>query len=211
MKLQTYSSRWLNPIPLIGLVLAWFFLFLTTTVTADTEVSENLLPALGTAKEGDSSFAGGISVDGKDYQKSVVKEFTSHMDIAGNITVAPEHVNQVVDIMVYGDYKPFPPPVVDPIHFMLDSNGDVLAWDKNTTTLVPFQSTIPLKPIQSVPIYRGHLTASGLLNVGFAYRLPDKTFVASPEKIRAKMEPSHYATLDVRTGIMHIPAINIPN
>ena len=208
MKLKTYRSRGLNPIPLIGLVLAWFVL---TTSIADTDVSENPLPTLGTAESSDSSFAGGVSVDGKDYQKSVVKDITSYMDITGNITVAPEHVDQVVDIMVYGDYKPLPPPVVEPFHFMLDSNGEVLAWDKKTTTLVPFQSTIPLKPIQSVPIYRGHITASGLLNVGFAYRLPDETLVASPEKITAKIEPSHYATLDVRTGIMHIPAIKVTN
>ena len=51
MKLKTYRSRGLNPIPLIGLVLAWFVL---TTSIADTDVSENPLPTLGTAESSDS-------------------------------------------------------------------------------------------------------------------------------------------------------------
>jgi hypothetical protein len=46
MTLKTHCLRWLNLISLIGLVFVWFFLFLTTTATADTEISENPLPIL---------------------------------------------------------------------------------------------------------------------------------------------------------------------
>ncbi len=211
MTLKTHCLRWLNLIPLIGLVFAWFFLFLTTTATADTDISENPLPILGTAKDGNSSFAGGISVDGQDYQKSVVKDTASYVDITGNITATPEHLDQIVDILVYGDYQPFSPPEIAPFQFMLDTDGKLLAWDQDMTSLVPFEKQVPLKSVHSVPIYSGHITAASLLNVGFAYRLPDESIIASPEMIRATIEPSHYATLDVQTGIMHIPAIQVTN
>jgi len=212
MTLKTYCSRWLNPIPLIGLVFAWFFFFLTTTATADTEISENPLPTLGTEESG-SSFAGGISIGSENYQKIIVQNTVNYLDITGHITVTPEHINQMVDILVYGDYKPFSPSEMTPFQFpfMLDTEGKYLAWDQDLTSMVPFQKQIPLKSLHSVPIYRGHITATGLFNVGLAYRLPDKSIIASPEMIRATIEPSHYATLEVRTGIMYIPAIEVTN
>ncbi|EDN71518.1 protein containing RHS repeats [Beggiatoa sp. PS] len=209
MKLKAYHSRWLNPIPLIGLVLAWFFL--TTTVMADTEISENPLPTLGTAEDSESSFAGGISVDGANPQQSVITDVTDYLDITGHITVAPEHIDQVVDILVYGDYQPLLPPEIDPFYFMLDTSGSALVWEQDIADLVPFQNAISLKPVQSVPIYRGHLTTIGSLNISFAYRLSDDTVVSSPETLQATIKPTTYATFDVRTGIMHIPAISVPN
>ncbi len=131
-------------------------------------------------------FWGGSKVANEPFKSYLKKKLTDQIKISGSITVAPEHVGQTAEIIVYATFKPTTFPVT--IRFMLDSKGKVVGWKGNMAKLEAFKEGILLKEIQSVEIYEGLLSqfvdASGTVEVYFGYRLGDGTVVTSATPIK---------------------------
>jgi hypothetical protein len=170
-------------------------------VTMEEDVIDNKrddLPELGIAvatnAQGEALtvnayFWGGSKVADEPFKPYLKKKLTDRVKISGSITVAPEHVGQTAEIIVYAAFKPATFPVT--IRFMLDSKGKTVGWKGDMAKLEAFQEDISLKEIQSVEIYEGLLNkfvdASGTAEVYFGYRLGDGTVVtnSTPIKIAA--------------------------
>jgi putative CocE/NonD family hydrolase len=131
----------------------------------------NALNANGEIVTVNASFVGGISINGRKYQKQVTLNPTDTFSMIGQIGVAPEHIGQVADIVVvvgFAQTEQF---------FMLDNKGNALLW-QGLENLVAFKEKTTLDSHPLVPIYIGQLKLSGaVLRVWFGYRLQDGMIV----------------------------------
>jgi hypothetical protein len=150
--------------------------------------------AVATTAQGDaltvnSYFWGGVATGTEKFKQSVKQKLTNDIKMVGNITVAPEHVGQTAELVVYATYQPATFPVK--IRFMLNSEGKIVGWKGNMARLEAFKEGVVLEATQLVEIYQGTLNqfidAAGTVEVYFGYRLNDGTVVASytPLKIVA--------------------------
>jgi hypothetical protein len=77
----------------------------------------------------------------------------SILDIRGRLSVASEHVEQLINISVVVAYRPLDAIDSAPRYLMLDNSGNVLLWDINLASLIPFKTVeASAEPIE-VPIY----------------------------------------------------------
>ncbi len=164
------------------------------TLTSLTCPAEETLPSLGlahlTTVQGerlafDTSFVGGISVNGMTYQKLVELNLSDTVKIDGNIKVSPTHLDQLAEIVVYAGLLPSFTTSTDEQFYMLGNGGKILAWDQNPTHLMAFQSNVTLITNQQVSLYSGTFYLPGTLQIFFGYRLSDGTLVTSSESINA--------------------------
>jgi Calx-beta domain len=129
-----------------------------------------------------TQFLGGIAVNQGQFQQQVQQPRAATAEIRGRILVDSQHSGQVAEILVYVAYQPLPGSS-QVSYFMLDTQGKVLPWDKNLAHLVAFQRNVTLNTWQEVPIYQGLFPVTGVINIYFAYRLPDGTVVTSGESV----------------------------
>ncbi|OQW91580.1 MAG: hypothetical protein BWK78_04210, partial [Thiotrichaceae bacterium IS1] len=116
-------------------------------------------------------FMGGISINNGTFLQTATLQLADVVNVAGSITVAPEHVGQLADISVYFAYRPLNAPDSTPSYYMLDTQSTVLAWDGAFGNLVPFQTNVLLSAVQPVQMYSDNFIVPGLLNIYFAYRV----------------------------------------
>lgn len=130
----------------------------------------------------ETMFAGGISVNGGDYQTDVEQTLNDRVDITGQIKVDSNHVGQVADIFVIAETTlPF---TDDVLYFMLDEGlRAILLWDENPANLAAFIPNVVLQSIQTVPMYQGYFIYPGTLKVQFGYRLQNGTVVMNEQGI----------------------------
>jgi hypothetical protein len=124
-------------------------------------------------------FSGGISVNQVPFETQATLTIADLVDILGQIQVDPLDLGQAAELVVYVSYKPLAARFSDPpVYFMLNENGDILPWNKDTNNwdedvknLVPFQTVDALAAYLPVPMYQGPLPATGYLKIFFGYRL----------------------------------------
>jgi hypothetical protein len=158
-----------------------------TTTDTPTE-----LPTLGEAvavdAEGetfntDADFAGGISVNEDRFEPRITQSLSDIVDIRGRVSVDSEHVEQLIDISVVVAYRPLDAIDSAPLYLMLNDSGNVLPWDRDMASLIPFKTVeASAEPIE-VPIYNGKFEGTWVLNIYFGYRTADGTVIYSPKSL----------------------------
>lgn len=126
-----------------------------------------------------STLNGGISVNGGAYLQRVEQRLSDSVDVLGTMMVDPLHVGSTVNIFVYAKVSL---PSSD-VYYMLNEQRDILEWDLNPTTLVPFKRNVPLAAVQTVPMYNGTFIYPGTLEIFFGYQLADGTLVSNSTPI----------------------------
>jgi len=158
----------------------------------DDTLPTSQLPSLGetlaTNNQGQtiktaSNFRGGVAVkETKTFQtSSEVKIVSDTIAIQGQITVDPIHIDQVADLVVYLSYQLTPEDKL--IYLMVNNTQEILAWDEQLASLIPFQEQVTLTPEVTVPIYQGPLLLPGIVKLHFGYRLADGTVVSHSKPI----------------------------
>jgi hypothetical protein len=129
-----------------------------------------------------TQFTGGVSVnDGAVEQQTKVCS-CDQVAVRGDLTVATEDVGKSVDLIVYAISKTSPESQEETF-YMLNSIGNVIPWDKQPESLIPFQTNITLQPEHAIDLYQGQLAFPGFLQIHFGYRLPEGDIVTSAESI----------------------------
>ncbi|OQW92739.1 MAG: hypothetical protein BWK78_00725 [Thiotrichaceae bacterium IS1] len=132
-----------------------------------------------------TTFAGGVSVGGGDYQSSVTINLDDSVTVTGEIKVDPKHVGQLADMVVYAE---FPTPEGS-LWFMLDKDGIPLGWDRRPATLMFFKPQVELKAVQPLSLYNGKFVLPGTLRVFFGYRLQQNgTLITNPNPIEISIK-----------------------
>ena len=127
------------------------------------DLSGNLI---GTSQ---TTFYGGIAVDGQPYQTPLQVSLSQPVVIAGEMEFDDLHLNQLADIVAFATY--LPTNSTDKLFYMLDSNGVPVSWDGDMAHLMTFKP-VNLPKHQKVDIYSGILVP-GNLKIYFGYRLPN--------------------------------------
>jgi hypothetical protein len=135
----------------------------------------------GTLLETETSYFGGTSVNGGEYQTDVDITLFESVAITGLMEIEPQHIGQIADILIVGGYTADVPEAVEQF-FMLDTADNILRWDVDITTLQSAQQNVVLTEKQVVDIFIGHFVATGKLRVYFAYRLADGTVIFNGQK-----------------------------
>jgi uncharacterized protein YkwD len=133
-----------------------------------------------------AKFAGGIAVNGGDYQKQVVQNVSDTVDVSGEITVPSSHKGKVVDIFVYAETTLPPDPQV--YYFMVGEGGTISFWDQKPANLVAFMKGVKLGATQKVTMYQGNFYFAGHLKVHFGYRLSAGTITTNGEAIEVTIK-----------------------
>lgn len=149
------------------------------------------LPPLGSATVVNSTtqaintaFSGGIAVNHGIFQEQTTGHSTDSVEIRGEIAVESQHVGQTADIVVVVIYQSSPVVNNLPLFLMLNTASQVIPWDMNMATLIPFQPKVTLAAKQPVLIYQGQLPA-GNLSFYWGYRLTDGTLVYNSKPLAA--------------------------
>ncbi|EIJ42879.1 hypothetical protein BegalDRAFT_2013 [Beggiatoa alba B18LD] len=150
--------------------------------SSNTRTSSVLnLPNLGLASVGGSVFFGGISsTQGGAYLQRTNHPLSSVADIQGAIQVDSQHVGQNVELLIFASYTP--PNTTQRLYYMLSSQGLEL-WDGNPNSLKAYKQGIVLQSYHPFELYKGQFVGTGLLNVYFGYRLPNKMIITSKQSI----------------------------
>ncbi|MDY6992010.1 MAG: C1 family peptidase [Pseudomonadota bacterium] len=156
--------------------------------TALEEYRGNGLPCLGQAYsvdiQGDSLttatvFLGGIALNEQPFQAQIQLNLADKVDIQGMLLVAPEHVGQRADLVVYAGYQL---PSGEQVFYMLDERINIFPWNEEISQLVTFKEVV-LEAIQPITLYQGHFLLPGQLAVFFGYRLENGTVVTNQNAI----------------------------
>jgi N-acetylmuramoyl-L-alanine amidase len=128
-------------------------------------------------------FHGGTSVNSGTFLKTATMTTMDHVDIYGKFTTDSAHIGQVADIIVVAGYQ-LPPSYDDSTtyYYMINTQGGILAWDEDFTSLVPFRKEITLGDVHSLPMYQG-LLGAGSLKIYLKYRLQNGTIISNATPI----------------------------
>jgi subtilisin family serine protease len=149
-----------------------------TVITPGFEV--NVLPTLASISP-TASFAGGVSINGEDYQTVLLLDSITDdvIDITGQIKVDSRHIGLLADILVvYID------PQTPEELYMLDNQGVPYLFE-GVESLVFFQPNVRLETIQKVSIYNGPVQTNRWYF--FGYFLKDYTLVHNSQPIEITM------------------------
>lgn len=171
----------------------------TISTSTTIEVTEALpqLPALGLGTalnsfyeimETEANFYGGTSVnDGPFNQEVVVERDKDSVLIKGIIEVEPRHIGLKADIILLAIYSAVVP-FTEQWFYIVDQFNNIILWDGDLATLVPFKTIESLSSKEVINMYGGTFAATGQLEVYFGYRLEDGLIVYNimPMKILVK-------------------------
>ncbi len=138
-----------------------------------------------------TTFAGGTLISGELVPQ--VRSTLNRADIAtivGEITVAPEHVGQLAQIILYATHNPSCEANEDKVFYMLDTVGNIIEWNQNLEELVAFRDNVVLQPSQFVKLYEDQLPASGCIDVYFGYLLANGVIVVNENQINMTVKES---------------------
>ncbi|NJO15752.1 MAG: hypothetical protein HC877_08395 [Thioploca sp.] len=130
---------------------------------------------LGHSDKPCTQLVGGLSIDGKLFQRQLTVTRANEVEILGRIAPDLRQVNQVVDFVLSATYRAVE--TEPPLYFMVDTQGQVLPWDGEVLHLVAFKDQVRLASVQSLRLYHGKFPAAGQLEIQFGYRLMDGTVV----------------------------------
>ncbi len=130
---------------------------------------------LGHSDKPCTQLVGGLSIDGKLFQRQLTVTRANEVEILGRIAPDLRQVNQVVDFVLSATYRAVE--TEQPLYFMVDAQGQVLPWDGEVLHLVAFKDQVRLASVQSLRLYHGKFPAAGQLEIQFGYRLMDETVV----------------------------------
>jgi len=152
----------------------------------------------------DTQFAGGIAINGQNYQKQQVQALSDAVNIAAHITVAPQHVHFVADIVLYGIYQATPE--AEKHFFMLDGEHKVLPWDQDPAHLVAFKPGVILQAEHPITLYQGQFTGPGIRQIFLGYRLPHGLLVTH----RDSMDTTIHSVLPLLGNAQAVDVLNQP-
>lgn len=168
--------------PVHFMTTALWLLFASLAWAADPpDLGGKAVDARGNNIRTTTSFVGGISVEGRDFQQQVVQSLAEAVNIEGKIQVDEAHVGEVANIFVYAETTL--PTEATFLYFMLDEASNILQWDKTPANLVAFKSDVTLEDTQTVSLYKGLFLSQGTLKVYFGYVLTDGTLVSNTQPI----------------------------
>ena len=142
------------------------------------------LPSLGSAQaldannqpiESTATFSGGISVAEGVFMSGGNVNAESPVNIVGEITVDPNHVGQVADIVAYVSFATLDDPA-NPALLTLGEKGAIVPWTSQPADLLAFIPQITLPATQRVEIYNNPLP-EGKVQIFFGYLLDDALVV----------------------------------
>ncbi|MDM8566988.1 choice-of-anchor D domain-containing protein [Candidatus Halobeggiatoa sp. HSG11] len=138
-----------------------------------TLIALNNLAVINITEIPDAKFAGGITKNGGSFGINVNANPSDLIDVRGRITVAPEHIDQAIDILIV---------IASSNGFvMLNSVGEQIAWDGQIDSLIPFLTINELDEPVEIQIYNGYF--DGTQNFYFGYRLADGTIVYNSDSL----------------------------
>jgi hypothetical protein len=148
--------------------------------------------AQGEAVEVNTTFAGGISVNGDESTtpNHVTLNRTDKATINGEITVDPQHVGQLAQLILVATHNQSCEANADKVFYMVDTMGNIIGWNQNLEELVAFQDNVILQSQQSVKLYDDQLPASGCIEVYFGYLLADGVIVVNENNLYLVVEES---------------------
>ncbi|NJO18306.1 MAG: hypothetical protein HC877_22010 [Thioploca sp.] len=149
-----------------------------------------LLPSLNTMVIGNSikpcfQLAGGLSTDGKLFQRQLTVTLADSVEILGRIAPDLRQVKQIVDLVLYAAYRPVE--TDPPLYFMIDTQGQILPWDGEVSHLVAFKEQVKLESVQSLRLYHDKIPATGQLEIQFGYGLADGTMVLNEQPLEVRI------------------------
>jgi uncharacterized protein YcfJ len=163
-----------------------------TTYCNPTQLTEitPLLPSLDPMVLGNSTqpctqLVGGLSTDGKQFQRQLTVTLADKVEVLGRIAPDLRHVNQVVDLVLVVAYRLLA--TDPPQYFMIDAQGQVLPWDGEVPHLVAFRESAKLDLVQSLRLYHDRIPVIGQVAIQFGYLLKDKTVVLNEQSLEVKV------------------------
>jgi Divergent InlB B-repeat domain/Leucine rich repeat N-terminal domain len=120
--------------------------------------------------------AGGAAINGAQFQQHTEMTATDWVKVYGQIQAEPAHMNQPVEIVVYGRYES-QSSETQPVDFMLintENRGkpQVKPWNGQLANLVAFETLAAIPDHYLVPLYEDLLTvAAGRMEIFFGYRI----------------------------------------
>ncbi len=167
----------------------WCFALLPPPLLAASELPAlgpcNVVNITGETIDTKALCAGGVSIDGGDYESTAVINLVDKAEVSAEITIDPTHQGQTAEIFVYAATTL--PASQDELYFMLAEGMSILPWDKDFAGLVSIQQET-LKDILSIPLYSGTFILPGNLKIFFGYRLADGTLVSNAEPLEITIE-----------------------
>jgi hypothetical protein len=155
-----------------------------TTLVGITPLWAADLPGLGNAQALDANnqpvattttLSGGYSVAGGVFMSGGNVNAGNSVNIVGEITVDPNHVGQVADIVVYANFATLDDPA-NPTLLTLGENGAIVPWSSQPADLLAFMPQVTLSATQRVEIYNNPLP-EGKVQIFFGYLLDDALVV----------------------------------
>jgi hypothetical protein len=141
----------------------------------------NALDNTGQPIDVGSIFTGGISVESSEYVLKAEQSLSESVEVLGLIEVDPDHVGEMVDILVYAETT-FPD--IDGVfYYMLENGLNIVEWNQQPADLAAFRYSETLTETYRVPMYEGTFYYGGTLKIYFGYRLADGTIVSSNKPI----------------------------
>ncbi|MDM8558970.1 hypothetical protein [Candidatus Parabeggiatoa sp. HSG14] len=135
----------------------------------------------------DAEFVGGISVEGEAFEEKAQPKSSDKIDVRSSIEVDSEHLGETAEVLVVAAYQPEVQTRSSkeaPIYYyMLDDDGNVLPWDVDLASLIPFKTVKTLDKMVEIPIYQGVLGITGTINLYVGYRLANGTVIYSPDSL----------------------------
>jgi hypothetical protein len=160
-----------------------------------------VLKPWGEKEASEATFACGLAVGQGQYTR-VTNVFPAQpMSIRCNVKVAPTHIGQQANLVVFGCYegiKTFFNTCVTKFCWMMDKrNGkvDVSLWDRKPESLVPYEENVVLTERISKELYSGSFQATGYLSIFVGYQLNQGDIVYSLYPIDVTIHPNWWWTM----------------
>jgi hypothetical protein len=132
-----------------------------------------------------TQLVGGLSTDGKRFQRQLTVTLAEPVKILGRIAPDLRQVNQTVDFVLSAAYRAVE--TEPPLYFMVDVQGQILPWDGDVSHLVAFKEPMKLELVQSLRLYHDKIPAMGQVAIQFGYRLADGTVVLNEQPLEIKV------------------------
>ncbi|MDY6994059.1 MAG: choice-of-anchor D domain-containing protein, partial [Pseudomonadota bacterium] len=135
-----------------------------------------------------AQFNGGISVNFGDFHPQTTARLADFIDIRGILTVDPEHINRLADIVVYAVYQP-DADAESSFAYMLNAQGQIVPWDRDLNSLTAFIEQTVLTPRHTIQMYSNQFHLPGVLTINFGYRLYQGPLMTHETPIKVIVTP----------------------
>ncbi|NJO16739.1 MAG: hypothetical protein HC877_13625 [Thioploca sp.] len=184
----------------LGLLISWGLLPLQTLAAELPELGTHGVDIEGQPIKTTATFHGGFTIEASIFRRDGSINAVNPVKIQGEIKVDSSHVGKMADLVVYAHYSTLDAPN-NITQLMLAVDRNILSWNADVTSLVPFVKLIPLQSSHSLEIYNGFLPESQV-QVYFGYLLEDGMLITNqlPIDIVAETIPAAVNTKAVATA-----------